>query len=282
MANAQTDSIKGIGEIHPNFDNDFKYGIYIPKDMSDCLDELDDLLPDYVKDSMKTLDLRASTLKYGRLMQWISKKWALWDTSRIVKYFSQYGFKKAPTIARGIFESFWNYSNDKEITIEAKPKAYVINKNLFLVKTDTIISFPKKRPNPKGTLMKTTSLPQFIFMGRKFTLIDSLYMPIVDLILNSGFQASDSLWYIWWTKISKFGYGFGEPPEWVDEDFLRKYSKVNSYNADLILILEDKNKEKIKQIIRNNKFDDEFINYIRTKHHLAFHLIRMRKVIHFD
>ncbi|MFC2131586.1 DUF6794 domain-containing protein, partial [Bacteroidota bacterium] len=200
IVSAATDTIPGIGIISPTPDDTSKSGYFIPSDMEECLDELDNIFPDDIKDTLQILDYRHSYNKYGMIIQWLTDKWSMWDTSRIVKYFNQYGFIEPTEIANGIFRSYWNYLNENPIRIEMKPKHYIINKNLFLKIANEIV-FPEKRPNPKGTIIDSNSTTQFIFMGRKFTLIDSLFDPIINLIKENGFHPSDSLWYVWWTRI---------------------------------------------------------------------------------
>jgi hypothetical protein len=278
------DTIPGIGIITPTEDDTSKSGVYIPKNMEECIEELEELIPEEIQDSMKILNYNESLRNFGNVTKWMLEEWCMWDTSVIVKYFSDYGFTDPVEISLGIFKSFWNYLNALPIKIELRPKCYVLNKNLFIKIADTI-KFPEKRPNPKGIIRKDSSSgdAEFIFMGRKFTLIDSLYDPIIKLILDNGFKPSDSLWYIWWTKIAKFGYGEEELPDFITEDeYKSNYNSEDSYNVDFILIVENESIGIMKRVIRNNHFDDSFLGYIKTKKHFGFYLIRKREVIIFD
>ncbi len=282
LSRSATDSIPGIGKVTPNFDSTFQRGVYVPEDMFDCFVEIDKLLPRDVRDSVYNLDYGKIYGKYGRLTQWIYINWGLADSSRIYNFFEKYGFTNPSTIAHGIFESYWKYKHSEPIRIEIKPDAYVIDKNLHLKEAEEFV-FPEKRPNPKGTIVPTDSTPQFIFMGRHFTLIDSLYDPIINMIKENGLQPSDSLWYIWWPRIAKFGEGIDSLPSFINkEEFDEKFSPEDSYNADFILILQDSKKYKIKGVIRENKFNEEFKNYVKNKKHLGIYLIRKREVARFE
>ena len=152
------------------------------------------------------------------------------------------------------------------------------------MKADTII-VPPKIPNPKGVVFfdSTEMKPQFNFMGGVFNLIDSIYDPIVKMIYDNGFQASQNLWYVWWTKVAKFGDGFDTVPYFMTEDYMNEnFRKDMSYNADFILIFEDSDTPIPKSILRDNKFQFGFQEYLSTHRHFGFYLIRQKEVVYFE
>ncbi|MFH1050371.1 MAG: DUF6794 domain-containing protein [bacterium] len=282
---AQTDSLMDIGVITPTIDNTNKTGYYIPKDIKDCFAEIDKMLPSDIKDYMSKMEINESLRTYPALFHWIYQNWGMEDTTRIVDYFMNYGFDDGGEITRVILESYLTYKKgEKIIRIEIKPKVYLINKNLFLIKADTIV-VPPKIPNPKGVINfdSTEMKPQFYFMGGKFTLIDSLYDPIIKMIYDNGFVASQNLWYVWWTQIARFGEDNDTVPYFLTEDELNsQFDKKYSYNADFILIFEDADTPIPKSILRDNKFDFGFPEYLSTRKHFGFYFIRKREVVYFD
>jgi len=281
---AQTDSIPGIGLITPTVDKATKFGYYIPIDMKECLSEIDKFLPDAIKEDIEERDIIESAVKYKGLAQWIYQKWDLENIPVIVNYFMQYGFKDGADIAQLIYESYLKYKKDLPLRLEVIPKVYSINKNLFLIKADSII-VPKSIPNPKGVLNfdSTAMQPQFNFMGGKFTLIDSIYDPILKIISENGFIPSQNLWYVWWTPIAKFGEGNDTVPYFLTEEELNtNFDKKYAYNADFILIFEDADTPIPVSILRDNKFDFGFYEYLSTRRHFGFYLIRQRDVVYFE
>jgi hypothetical protein len=273
-----TDSLTNIGVITPTLDTTSKTGYYIPVDMMDCMKEMDKLFPNNVKDSIKLIPYIQCYNKYGYILQWMIDKWDMWDTSRIVRYFKEFGFDDPSVIANGLLKSYWNFLNNKPLRIEMIPKVYIINNNLFLKKSDSL-SIPNYQPNPKGTITYSDGKPEFIFMGRPFHLIDSLYDPVLKLIGDNKFTPSDSLRYVWWTLVGKFGESVDTLPHFISkEEMETKFNKEDSYNADYIVILEDGNSNTLNNFIDDGKFDDEFKKYVESKRHISFYLIRKRKV----
>ncbi len=274
--------IDNLGNITPRIDEKSNTGFYKPSNLKECLDELEIMLNKEIKDSLKVFTFSEAFNKYKPILNWLKINWDISDSSQLSKYFHQFGFKEPDVIANGIFRMYWNFLNGKPLKIEIKPELYTIGKNLFLQPTDSLIIYNHK-PSPFGTIIATDSVPEFIFIGRKFTLIDSLYDPMINFLKSNNFEPSDSLWYIWWPRVIKFGIDDGEFPFFLTEmEIEQRYKDGGSYNGDFILVVEDGNKHKMQWFMKNNKYDQEFIDYIKTKKHLLFYLIRKRDVYYFD
>jgi len=281
---SKTDSIPGIGIITPTYDNQSKSGYYIPTDLKDCFSEIDKLLPEEVVENINENDIFDGRKQYQPLVQWIYVNWGMEDTTRIVEYFNQFGFDDAANIAQAIYDSYLKHKKGEKIRLEIKPKVYIHNQNMFLIKADTII-VPPAIPNPKGVVNfdSTEMKPQFNFMGGTFRLIDSIYAPIVQMLYDNGFQPSPNLWYVWWTQVAKFGEGVDTIPYFLTEDDMNaKFKKDLCYNADFILIFEDRETPIPKSILRDNKFQFGFQEYLNTHRHFGFYLIRQKEVVYFE
>jgi|GEM_PF-5140252 len=281
---SKEEAIPGIGFITPTYDKSTKHGYYIPKDMKDSFKEIDKLLPESTKEDIINSDINDNLIKYQTFMPWIYVNWSMADTSEIVKYLLGKGFDYETDFSKIIFEAYINYKKGLKIRFELKPKVYSFNRNLFLLKADTII-IPNNFPNPKGAILldSTEMKPHFNYMGGKFTLIDSLYDPIMMLITENGFNPAQNMWYVWWTQIFKFGENIDTLPYFLKQElFDEKFNKKYAYNADFILVFEDIEAPVPKSIMRDNLFDIGFYEYLSTRKHFGFYLIRQRDVVYFE
>ncbi len=273
--------VKNFGFVNPTLDDSSPTGYYSPKNFKEAIAELNKMLPDSLKDSIKSENYRYVARRFSPLAQWLFQNWGFADSSAIFRYFDSIGAWRPSELPYGILQAYWKYLNGKKIKIEIKPKVYSIGKNLFLIPVDSL-DFPAKPPTLKGTIRPVDSTPQFIFMGKKFSLIDSLYDPIIALLDSFKLKPSDSLWYAWWTKIAKFEKGDDSLPSFVSDNAdIFVPQEGYSYNADFVLAVEEAYTPKIRWVVKNNKFR-EFKNYVLSKRHLGFYLIRARKVAFLD
>ncbi len=70
-------------------------GVYIPKNLGECLTELDKMLAEVDKKEMQALPDRSDMIRYHiGLGMWVRNYWGLWGGSRLEKYFADKARKK--------------------------------------------------------------------------------------------------------------------------------------------------------------------------------------------
>jgi hypothetical protein len=89
-------------------------GIYIPKDIQDCMLALDKQLSDSLKKEIvkKTNEDFCVTEHFG-LGLWIRNNWQLWHLSRLYAYFREKGIKHPDSMSSLILEEYYNYLKQK-------------------------------------------------------------------------------------------------------------------------------------------------------------------------
>ena len=280
--NAQTDSIPGLGIITPTVDSNSLSGWYIPTNMAECLDELDNTVPESIKDSFKLFSYEQIYQKYAYLNQWMLNSWKIWDSSVIVQYFNKYGFIDPAEISRSIFLAYWKHLNDLPLKISAKPDYYALGTNLEVRYAEKHYQYPNN-PAIYGKIIHTADAPQFTYMDMKFTLMDSLYSVIMKILYDNGYNPSERLLYVWWTKVAQFGYEIEKPPLFLTEEELKtNYNDGASYTVDYILIIDSDNSEELLNYMTNYQYDETFFEYVKKLRNISFHLIKKREVVDFD
>ena len=92
-------------------------GVYIPKDLGECLGELDRLLPEVDKQEMKALAKRESMIKYHLgLGTWMRNNWSLWGGSRLTKYFSAKGVGHPEAMSSIVLFRYYDWLHDQKDT----------------------------------------------------------------------------------------------------------------------------------------------------------------------
>ncbi|NLO70596.1 MAG: hypothetical protein GX102_06590 [Porphyromonadaceae bacterium] len=67
-------------------------GVYIPKDLSDCIEQIDIILPDTIKEmAIFWSESTFSANTHAGLGMWIRNNWGLWRESRLSHYFNNLG-----------------------------------------------------------------------------------------------------------------------------------------------------------------------------------------------
>ncbi|ROL61178.1 hypothetical protein D9V86_07110 [Bacteroidetes/Chlorobi group bacterium ChocPot_Mid] len=278
----QKESIPGVGFINPTHDKSSKSGYYIPKNVKDCINELDKMLPDKVKEDIEISSLNDNMIKYNTVMPWLYLNWDMADTSRIVKYLLDYGFSPETDFSKIIFESYLKYKKGFPLRFEVTPKVYSIGKNLTILRADSI-AIPTQNPVPYGSILidSLDNQPHFIYMGSKFTLIDSLYEPIMNFLKLYGFDPTKNLWYLWWTQIFKFGEGIDSLPYFLTREKFEKYFDTkHAYNADFILVFQDEDSFGPKTIMKDNLYNTSLNEYLKSKNYIGLYLVRHRNVVY--
>jgi len=87
-------------------------GIYIPKNLDDCFIQLDNMLSEEDKQSIKQLENKKETIKFHHVLgMWIRNNWGLWGGSRLQKYFMEKNITQPDTMSALILESYYDWLN---------------------------------------------------------------------------------------------------------------------------------------------------------------------------
>lgn len=97
----------------------------IPKNLEECFVELDTMLPDSIKESMKSLTEDEFTAKMHKNQGlWIRNNWGLRKGSRLSAYFYDLGIYNADDMTGIIFTSYYRNSTGQEINLEKQVDHY--------------------------------------------------------------------------------------------------------------------------------------------------------------
>ncbi|NUY82685.1 hypothetical protein HUK80_17415 [Flavobacterium sp. MAH-1] len=93
--------------------------VYIPKNLEDSFRELDKMLPQSYKDSIKLLseDDFSGGAHFG-LGIWMRNNWEFWKGSRLSRYFNNKGIKHPDDMSGIILDSYHRYLNNQDIKLD--------------------------------------------------------------------------------------------------------------------------------------------------------------------
>ena len=92
---------------------------YIPKDLDDCLQQLDKLIPDSEKEKIKKMDEEEFSMSaHFVLGQWIRNQWILVSDSRLAKYFADLGVIHSDDMSVIIIISNCRYLQGRDINLQ--------------------------------------------------------------------------------------------------------------------------------------------------------------------
>ncbi|HEU4389873.1 MAG TPA: DUF6794 domain-containing protein, partial [Blastocatellia bacterium] len=92
-------------------------GIYIPRDLGDCLLELDKRLSEIDKHEMRALAERDDMILYHLgLGMWMRNNWGLWGGSRLQKYFADKGVSHPDEMSSIVLFHYYDWLNGKKDT----------------------------------------------------------------------------------------------------------------------------------------------------------------------
>ncbi len=100
-------------------------GVYIPANLEEAFQELDDLSPEGAKAKFKNApeDVVATKLHFG-LGRWISVYWNFIEGSRYVEYLRQLGITDPDHMIQFTIVSYHRYKNNKPLEVEAQVEKY--------------------------------------------------------------------------------------------------------------------------------------------------------------
>jgi len=108
-------------------------GVYIPKDLEEAFEELDNLSPEGAKAKFKNApeDIIASKLHFG-LGRWISVYWNFIEGSRYVEYLRTLGLTDHDHMIQFTIVSYHRYMNDRPQEIDTRVAEYKKQREAYL------------------------------------------------------------------------------------------------------------------------------------------------------
>ena len=120
--------------------------IYIPKNLDDAFDQLDQLLSSENIYTLKALQSEDDLARYHfGLGLWMRNNWGLWRGSRLTKHFNDLGIYHPDDMSAIILVSYWRRLNNLPIKLEEQIKYYQ--------------DFWEKAANPDTSLMELPPPP---------------------------------------------------------------------------------------------------------------------------
>jgi len=107
------------------FTTDSIQGIYIPKNLEDCFNQINGFWSDSIKWQVKqwTEEEFAANAHFGFGM-WMRNNWQLWGGSRLSKYFNDMGVFHPDDMSGIILDSYHRYLTGKDIKLDEQIKVY--------------------------------------------------------------------------------------------------------------------------------------------------------------
>jgi hypothetical protein len=107
------------------FTTDSLRGVYIPKDLDDCFQQIDGFWDDSTKTQVKqwTEDEFSGRVHHG-FGTWMRNNWQLWAGSRLSKYFNNLGVYHPDDMSGIILDSYHRHLTGKEVKLEEQIKVY--------------------------------------------------------------------------------------------------------------------------------------------------------------
>lgn len=96
-------------------------GVYIPKDLEDCLSELDKIMSEKDQEEFRQSNPISYHLGFGRHLR---NRWGLWTSSRLQEYFLDLGVTHPDNMSGIILDSYHRHLNGKEINLNKQLNQY--------------------------------------------------------------------------------------------------------------------------------------------------------------
>ncbi|HYN86440.1 MAG TPA: DUF6794 domain-containing protein [Pyrinomonadaceae bacterium] len=102
-------------------------GVHIPKDLGECLAELDKLLTEIDKKEMRELPTRDGMLRYHlTLGMWMRNNWRLWGGSRLQKYFADRGVTHPEEMSSVVLYHYHDWLRGRRETWKEWERAHAV------------------------------------------------------------------------------------------------------------------------------------------------------------
>jgi len=111
-------------KVNPTADRESPTGVYIPKDLEDCFQELKSMLHPSLIQEMKSGSERDMVKYHLGLGMWVRNNWGLWKGSRLKDYFNGLGIFHPDDMSGIILDSFWRHLNNSPINLQEQIKYY--------------------------------------------------------------------------------------------------------------------------------------------------------------
>jgi hypothetical protein len=99
-------------------------GIYIPKDLDDCLLQFSSSWSDSMKTDFRKTPEANVLRRYYVIHEWIMDNWGLWKESRLAQYFHNFGMYHPEDMASMILISYHRQANEKELKLKDQIQHY--------------------------------------------------------------------------------------------------------------------------------------------------------------
>ncbi|KAF0196860.1 MAG: hypothetical protein FD166_2138 [Bacteroidetes bacterium] len=150
------------------YNTDSLNGIYIPKDLNDCFNQIDGFWNDSIKNQVKswTEEEFCANAHFGFGM-WMRNNWGLWGGSRLQAYFNDKGIYHPDDMSGIILTSYYRYLKGDKIELKKQIKSY----KTYWEKPDETQSFKAKTRNGKifvdidSALQVSDSIVEIDFIG---------------------------------------------------------------------------------------------------------------------
>ncbi len=111
-AQAQNNQNNTEKEYQQKLQKDSINGVYIPKNLKDCFIQLDKILSDKDKQTIKHLENREKTiLLHHGFGTWLRNNWGLWGGSRLQQYLAQKGLNHPDDMSAIVLEFYYDWLN---------------------------------------------------------------------------------------------------------------------------------------------------------------------------
>lgn len=108
----------------PEKKGEYIRGLYIPKDLDDCLVQFSTSWSDSMKNAFKKVPENLLLQKYSTLHEWLMNNWGLWEDSRLSKYFYEFGMYHPEDMAGMILISYHREVNKEELKVSEQIEHY--------------------------------------------------------------------------------------------------------------------------------------------------------------
>jgi len=125
LATQLTRSIGQTTVAQPKQANTTNDTTYIPIDLDDCIQQLDNLFADSSKVKIKTMtESEFSARMHLNFGMWMRNNWGLWKGSRLSMFFNEKGIYHPDDMSGIILDSYYRYLTGQEIKIAEQIKYY--------------------------------------------------------------------------------------------------------------------------------------------------------------